>query len=157
MDANLGLQLDPSLQGGFSLANAVGNPQLNVPTGAYSGTTMPTSTGANLNLNPAGTQETILGMGVPNFAAVMGAAGSAFAPKDSWQQKLGALASGLGKAALQDMASTAQNKGAIENIKTAMKSDPVFKNMMQKYFNGGGTPLPTVQPDSSSTGSTGGQ
>ena len=85
---------------------------------------------------------TILGMSPANFSSIAGQMGAAFAPKDSWQEKLGKFASNLGVTQLQKIHAENQAKGMMSGITKGLENDPGFRAAMSKYV---GNPSGTLQ------------
>ena len=102
-----------------------------------------------------GNRGTVLGVPVDNFSALAGGIGSAIAKPNSWQDKLGTLAKGLGSVQMQKMAAEQQLKGNMNMIQEMAKKDPEFAKQLMARFAAEGTPVPPVA-QASVTGSTGG-
>lgn len=70
------------------------------------------------------TQEagSILGMSPSKFASIAGAMGTALAPKDSWQAKLGGVASQMGNQKIAQMMQAEREKRSLDLIKQMMGS-----------------------------------
>lgn len=75
----------------------------------------------------------ILGMTPSTFASVAGQMGSAISPKDSWQSKLGSVASQMGSQKLGQLMQAEKEKRATELYKQMLKV------MSNKQLAGGST------------------
>lgn len=83
----------------------------------------------------AGDKGSILGMSPNQFSSLVGGLGSAIAPKDSWQEKIGTFARGLGVAQLGMAATKAKAAADLKYFNTLMEKGLVPKSFLKDLDN----------------------